>query len=322
MLLLTKPATAQVVTEYATVDSLKVGDTFSYVIVLNKDRLYDDIQYPDSTLFGSSFEIRSLQRYQVTDFKDSLVYRLQFFGSGDTTVGELPIHLVRNTDTSTVYTKAVPIHFESTIQGKQENFRPLKPIFDFAAQWWPYALALLLLGVAGWYLYRLYRQKVEESQEKEQAVFTPTPFRNPLDRLENRLDGLNAIRPDSKEAFKEFYVELGDAIREYFENLYRIPALESTSREILYELNRRAVDEELVKKTRDVLREADMVKFANFTPTQSQADTALEKADAFLDRAREIDRERIERLRKKHEREDEQRRAAFNSEQKQSGERE
>lgn len=304
-------AHSQNVTEYAKIDSLNVGDLFSYTITLSKDQPYESIIFPDSSSFGPSFEIRSQQRFQVTDFKDSLIYHIQFFGTEDATIPKLPVQLVNGPDTSTIYTNAVPVPFKTVLQSEDEEFRPLKPIFDFAAAWWPYILALLLLLAAAWYLYLLYKEKGLKPQPVTRQEYSPAPFQDPLNRLSNILSQLKGYTFSSKKDFKQFYINLGDAIREYFEDLYHIPALESTSREILYELNRLSVDDELIDKTKAVLQEADMVKFAKFTPTEAQAEKALDKAYAFLKRAQEVDKPRVDHLRRKHQQKNEKQRQAF-----------
>ena len=302
--------------EYATIDSLRVGDRFDYTITLSKDQPYDNVIYPDSSNFGPGFEIRSQQRFQVTDFKDSLIYDIQFFGTEETSIPQLPVKLVNDGDTSTVYTNPVPVPFKTVLQSEEEELRPLKPIFDFAAAWWPYIIALFLLIAAGWYLYKLYHEKALEPKPVEKQVYSPTPFQDPLNRLSNILSQLKGYTFTSEKDFEVFYINLGDAIREYFEDLYHIPALESTSREILYELSRRSVDSELIDKTKAVLQEADMVKFAKFTPTEAQAEKALKKADAFLERAKEVDKERVDYLRRKHQEKNEQKRQEFEQSQK------
>lgn len=306
---------SQGVTEYVRIDSLNVGDTFSYTLTLSKDQPYDRVVFPDSSDFASPFEIRSQQRFQVTDFKDSLIYNVQFFGTDDATIPALPVHLINGTDTMTVRTNPVPVPFKTVLQSEEEEFRPLKPIFDFAAAWWPYILALLLLLAAGWYLYSLYKEKGLEPKTVSRQEYSPTPFQDPLNKLGNILSQLKGYTFSSEQDYKLFYINLGDAIREYFEDLYHIPALESTSREILYELRRRAVDEELIDKTKAVLQEADMVKFAKFTPTEAQAEKALDKADEFLNRAREVDKPRVDHLRRKHHQENEKQRRAFEEQQ-------
>jgi len=309
-------AIAQEVTEYAKIDSLNVGDEFRYTLTLEKDSVYDKIIFPDSSHFGSTFEIRSLERFQVTDFKDSLIYNLQFFGTADTSIPQMPVLLVSGTDTGRVYTRPIPVSFKTVLQSEEEEFRPFKPIFEFAAAWWPYLLALILLLIAAWYAYKLYMEKLEETERMPETEFTPVPFRNPLNELEKTLQQLRSYSFTSFEDYEQFYINLGDAIRLYFERLYNIPALESTSREILKALYDRSIDDELIVQTRKVLNEADMVKFARFTPSEEQAEKALRKGESFLKKAREIDGPKVNHLRRQHTAKMERKREEYEQQQK------
>jgi len=291
---------AQNLREYVAIDSLKVGDTFDYAITLDRDRQYDNIGFPDSTDFGSAFEIRSRKQFKESSFKDSVAYQLQFFGTADTTIPRLPVYLVQQQDTTVIYTNPVAVEFSSVLAQDEQNFRPLKPIFDCARAWWPYLLGILILAVAGYYFYRYFVKSKDEEEPKEQPTFTPEKFVNPLKEYQGAIKKLEQAELETQEDFKNFYIDLGDAIRQYYESLYNIPALESTSRELMTMLKNGSVDKDLVADTRAVLQEADMVKFAKFQPTTKQADRALKKARNFLERAREIDGPRIEHLRRKH----------------------
>lgn len=311
---------AQNVNEFITADSLSVGDTFDLSITANQNREYDEVEFPDSSDFGSTFEIRSRKQFKPSAYKDSVVYTLQFFGAGDTTLPQLPILFVQDQDTTTIYTNPVPINFRSVLAEGDESFRPLKPIFEFARAWWPYLLGLLILAVAGYYLYQYYLKKQQEEKPEPQATFTPTPFVNPLKEFRKSIKQLENAELNNREDFKAFYIDLGDAIRQYYESLYNLPALESTSRELLTMLKNGSIDENLIADTRAVLQEADMVKFAKFSPTVKQAERALEKAYNFLERARQIDGPRIEHLRRKHQSKVEAERRRFNEQQENSEE--
>lgn len=305
---------AQTLNEYATVDSLAVGDTFDFSITLNRDQEYDDVIFPDTSHFTGAIEMRSRNHFRVASFKDSIYYKLQFFATADTVLPALPVHLVQKQDTITLYTDPVPIGFRTVLSEKDDTFRPLKPIFEFAAAWWPYILGFILLCVAAYFLYQ-YVTKEETPEDHEKPVFTPAPFVNPLEELRDAISTLENAHPATQEEFKAFYVELGDAIRRYFEELYDIPALESTSGEILQQLRARGIDRALVADTRAVLQEADMVKFAKFRPSDKQAHRALQKAHNFLERAHEIDESRIEQLQRRHQDKIEARREAFQQKQ-------
>lgn len=321
MAMLPQLGQSQTLNEYVTVDSLQVGDTFDFSITLDKNRNYDDIVYPDSSHFGTTFEVRSVEQFKLSEYKDSVHYKLQFFGTADTLIPKLPVQLVGNQDTTALYTRPVPIGFSSLISESDDSFRPLKPIFEFARAWWPYLLALLLLAAAGYYGYHYYQRWLKEQKEPEKRPeFTPTPFVNPLNQFKKSIQKLENARFETQEDYKEFYSDLGDAIRQYYESLYNLPALESTSRELLVMLNNGAIDDDLIADTRAVLQEADMVKFAKFNPTQKQADRALEKAYNFLQRARKVDGPRIDHMRRKHQAKVEARRKEFYEEHTKSNE--
>lgn len=303
LLLIISPLSGQTqnLKEFSTVDSLQVGDTFDFSITLNKNREYDEIVFPDSTHLSGTFEIRSRKQFKLSEYKDSVYYELQFFGTVDTLIPKLPVQLINEKDTTTLYTRPVPVGFSSILAGTDESLRPLKPIFEFARAWWPYLLGLLIIAIAAYYGYQYYlRWQDQQQEEKERPTFTPTPFQNPLKEFRKSIKKLENADLSTQEDYKAFYSDLGDAIRQYYESLYNLPALESTSGELLNMLRHGSIDQNLIDDTRAVLQEADMVKFAKFNPTPKQAERALQKAYNFLDRAQQIDGPRIDHLRRKH----------------------
>lgn len=163
----------------------------------------------------------------------------------------------------------------------------------------------------------LFVQKYNNPPEAEEKPrFTAEPFLNPLKELENNLNRLKDVPLQSSKQFEQFYIDLGDAIRLYFERMYSIPALESTSREIIYDLNRKMVDERLINQTRSVLREADMVKFAKFNPTKEHARKSYQEAEGFLSVARGLHRNRVQQMQRQHNAKVEHERAKFHENQK------
>lgn len=296
---------------YVSVDSIEVGDTFTYTLVLNRDREYGSIIFPDGEEFGDDVEFLKRERYQSAPLRDSLVYRLQYFGTSDIILPEQEILIGRAEGDTLLTSNPVPLYFKTTLSEGDEEFRPLKPIFDFAALIWPYLLGLILLLIAGWYIYkRLSRmeKKPEPKTPEEEA-----PFANPLQVLESKLIKLGSGQfPSAREEFEHFYIELGDAIREYIERVYEIEALEMTSREILRAMQQYPADREMITITRKVLNEADMVKFARFTPSGKQAKEALNLAQDFLNTARSLDSSRIDQLRKHHEQSEQERIESIN----------
>ncbi len=316
LLVVVRTAAGQEVNTYISADSLQAGDIVMLSITLASGQ-YDEIIFPDTSYFNQDFELRERRRYRVANFKDSIAYKLQFWGVSDAAIPSLPVKLISNGDTNTVYTQPISIQFRTTLQSENPELRPLKPIFDFARVWRLYLLVILLIlatAAIAWHYYKKYKKQPEIVEPKE---FKPQPFLNPLRELGNNLRQLQDVPESGREHFKQFYIDLGDAIRLYFEQMYRIQALESTSGEIIEELNKRAVDDRLIDDTRAVLNEADMVKFAKFKPAKKQAKQAFQKAEDFHSTVKEQHRNRVQMMRRQHFEKVEKERRAFHESQKQ-----
>src|SRR5690606_34371084 len=96
--------------------------------------------------------------------------------------------------------------------------------------------------------------------------------------------------------FKPFYTMLGDALREYLEEVHELLALEMTTRELMREMERRMVDPDLTRQTGVVLRVADMVKFAKYEPSIDQALDSIRESEKFLQIARMTDQRKVTEL--------------------------
>jgi hypothetical protein len=293
-------AQAQSVHTYVDKDSLRVGDRLSYTIVFEGD--YDSIAFPGEDDFENEFDVISRERYQITERRDSLVYTLQFFGTEDVTIGRKEIHIRAEQSDTTLYTTPVPLFFKTILAEGDEEFRPLKPIFDFARSWWPWILAAILLAIAGWLFYRWYIRRGTEPETEPEPVRLPDPFRNPLDDLKREIEQLSNVQSlHTEEEFETFYIRLGDAIRLYLKRIYEFPALEMTTREIIDELQKELAPSEIITITRKVLNEADMVKFANFHPGTELAASVYQRAIQFIETAEIVNYEQIKYMRYKYE---------------------
>lgn len=275
-------------------DSLTIGEVFSLTIKLQLDQSYERIIFPDSASFPSSIEWIRTQQFRVTGFADSALFDLQFFGNSDEIISPLKLSLVNGKDTTVVFTNPVNIFFKTVLKSENEEFRPLKPIFDIKV--FPWALIIIVSAILLALLYGYYTYKKKSNLEITETPIVIEPFKSPLSELEANLTYLKqdynlAITKD----YKFFFTSLSDSVRRYYEDLYDIPALESTSRELFRYLDAFGVDHEMIKSTRKLLNSSDMVKFAKFSPTLDDAWLSYQQAVDFLDRARQIDSSRISR---------------------------
>ena len=161
---------------------------------------------------------------------------------------------------------------------KQKLF-PIKPIkkepfalIDARPYLWWLIGALVLIAIG---LYFLLRKKVVKLIEKPAVP----PFIIAMNSLKT-LDGKQLIKAQK---IKAFYIELTDIIRRYIEADLNIPALESTTDELLTTIadfntsSKLEIDKETLTKLSQLLKEADLVKFAKYKPdiATSQSDRQI-----------------------------------------------
>ncbi len=272
-------------------DTLAVGDTFHFTLMMRDWQEYDEVIYPDSTQFGSDFEI--LDRSELDDgMIKSITYELQYFGAGNTYVPDLEIGLRSGSDTTYVATPGRSFVFEAMVEDESEAFRPFKPLFDFPAlAFWIWLAVLAFIIVAGVLAYLYWKEKTRIIPEPEEPEPEPEPaWESPLDRLNIELWRIRQEYQPPLEYYEQLFRDLSYALRGYLSEVHEIPALESTYKEIETQLDRRMMPKEMRSPLSQVLQLCDRVKFAGYRPQQQDVDEALQKAGEFSTLAAEYDR--------------------------------
>jgi hypothetical protein len=144
------------------------------------------------------------------------------------------------------------------VSGDNAELKPLKKQWKAPPSYsWLIALvaAVLLAAAILYYLRRRKRRRTEEEPARPELPADFVALRE-LARIEK--SGLL----DSGE-FKKYYSEVVDVLRKYLEARYGITAMDRTTDEILAELGGIRVG---VEGLEELLREADLVKFAKFEP--------------------------------------------------------
>ncbi len=292
---------AQTVVLSSSTDSVSVGDIIQLNIKIQLTQQVDELIYPDSAMFPPELTFLDVQQFKLTDFSDSLSYRVQYFANQDVFIPSFPIGLVSATDTSMVFSNSLTIPFKTILASPEEELKPIKPILPFESFPWALLFISLVIIAALIWAYLTYTKK-EETPEIVQII-QPIPFTNPLQNLEKELISLKSdYNLANTKDFKYFYSTISDSMRGYYEELYEIPALESTTREVLRYLDAFGVDHEMIQSTRAVLNKSDMVKFAKYEPTLDKAWICYAEAIDFVERAKLIDASRIARKKANHER--------------------
>ena len=77
-------------------------------------------------------------------------------------------------------------------------------------------------------------------------------------------------------------------IREYLENRYDVPALESTTEEIVQNISKANLNMSDVDSLKRILQVADLVKFAKAKPDESIHESFMNEAEGFVKRTKKI----------------------------------
>ena len=81
---------------------------------------------------------------------------------------------------------------------------------------------------------------------------------------------------------KEYFSSLTDIAREYIEGQFGVNAVEMTTDDILEEIKPLRFSKETYNKLKDTMEVADLVKFAKYSASTLESDTALNSMTDFV----------------------------------------
>ncbi len=247
--------------------NIRIGEQFEYKISVDETQ---NVIIPKlENLQG--FEI--IKEDKIDTVKNRLIkkYLLTGFDSGAFYIPQQQI-FIRNqaylTDSLLIHVATVPV---DTTKVKQFPIKAIKSepyIFDdFKPYLWWVALGVLIIGLI---LYFVLKKK------KEEVIEEIVPALPPFEEAMEKLQELDKKLLWQNNRVKAYYSELTEIVRGYIERELNIPALENTTDEImdmlqeLYRSNEIVTSKETVQKLKELLREADLVKFAKSKPLSDE----------------------------------------------------
>lgn len=219
---------------------------------------------------------------------------LTSFDTGQYLLPEIPVSLLHTSGQQEVMpTNALPLIVQSLPSVSEDaQLNPIKDIeredFTFldALPYLAGALGLFLIGFLIWWL--AIRKPPEEVPD------TPRYLLQVHDIALKKLNLLEEQKLWQQGRIKDYYSRLTYIAREYLEYRYRIPALESTTGEILREMQQQEeTDEALLQQLRHILSASDMVKFAKAEPAAAFHQEALKITRTFIETTKQEEAEPI-----------------------------
>ncbi len=263
-----------------------IGDQVNYSIVI-KHKAGLRVEQPGEGLHLGAFEIKEYNFSEPDENGGIISQRFDFtisvYDTGKYTIPAFPIAYFPDTTMNYKIIEAAPIDIfvKSVLSGEEApELKDVKPPiefpFDYMFLYSMLAISLMIV-LAAYFGYRAWKQKQEKGY-----LFSPPPKPRPAHEI--ALEALSELyRSDflEKGQFKLFYIRLSEILRTYLEGRYYIAAMEETTNEIISDLAEH-VDEKNRLDLVQILKEADLVKFAKYIPESIQTEEIKKNSEQFV----------------------------------------
>jgi hypothetical protein len=258
---------------------IRIGEQFSLRISVNE---IDNVILPKLVLKGleviDSVKVDTLknmliQKYILTGFDSGAYYipQQQVFIRNQAYLTDSLLVNVATVAIDTTKVKKYPI---KTIKAEPYTFDDFK-IYIY--------LLLAALAIIGFWIYWFVIRKRKTEEDKPTYKVLP-----PYDEAIFKLNELDEKLLWQNNKVKEYYSELTEIVRGYIERELKVPALEKTTDEIvemLKDFNEAQTintSKETIKKLKELLQEADLVKFAKSKPLSLEIEEDRKDAQAII----------------------------------------
>lgn len=269
LLLLSTAVFAQQKQVFTSIDTTKnkIGAEFKLSIKTTVDTS-SKVIFPKLKNFGA---LEVIQSYPIDtvkmDGRYELIkkYGLTQFDSGRYVVPSIRIFINSKpflTDSLLVEVANVQV---DTLKQKMFDIKDIAPADNPIGDWWKYLLIIALIAGIGAFIYWFIKKRQEKKLQEE-------VYKTPIEKATTLLDTLEKKELWQKGEVKAYYSELTDIARNYIEEAIEIPAMESTTSELIHGLRAASVkkkmtlSQEIIENLERVLKQADLVKFAKSKP--------------------------------------------------------
>jgi hypothetical protein len=259
---------AQKVTTSVDTTKNKIGAEFKLTIKTDVDTS-SKVKFPEAKNFGALEVIHS---YKIDTVRNGARYELikkyglTQFDSGKYTIQRIPVLINGKpffSDSIKVEVNDIQV---DTLKQKMYDIKDIAEVESPIGTWWIYILIFFALGIAGYFIYQFIKKR--QNQPKAEVIV----FKSPIEKATTLLQQLEIKELWQKGEIKDYYSELTDIARNYIEEEINIPAMESTTSELIDGLRKAAkqkklkLSNETVENLEKVLKQADLVKFAKVKP--------------------------------------------------------
>ena len=296
--LITGTLTAQVsVNAKLDKDSILIGDHVNLILEVSnfKKSIINFPLIPDTL---GKIEIINRGKFDTIRSDNNEIIRqniiITCFDSGKFIVPPLTFSFFDNKDSVKIQSDSLYLSVKGIIVDTTKEIKDIKPpievpfsLKEFLKENIVYIASGIILFIAVIFLY-----KYLKNRKKPVNVPKPVPTRPAHIIAYEQLDILERQKLWQQGDFKRYHSDLSIILRTYIEHRYGINALELTSDEIINAIN---LQDATIKSTLlEILRLADLVKFAKHQPINIENELSLNKAKSFIDLTKKADAANIE----------------------------
>ena len=214
---------------------------------------------------------------------------LSRFDSAEVTIPPIKIEYRTKGDSTLKFAFSNPVTFSihrMNVSMKEEIKDIKPPIRLFNYLFIIYIVIGLLILAIGYFIYRRYIKNKPQPEVKIKVE------KIPLHKLTLRkLNQLEREELWQKGFIKDYHSKITDIIREYFEKQFGLPALERTTTESLKLLSKHPQGVKVLDTTSQFLNNADLVKFAKYTPLEIVNQEMMTQAKDIVNKTALLEKE-------------------------------
>lgn len=248
--------------------TIKIGEELRYTITVAADTT-NAVVFPEGETFKPLEVIASYAIDTTKKTKGYVLtkeYGLTQFDSGQYTIPRQEVLI----GSRKAYSDSLAVVVNDVVvDTTKQKLYEIKPMVDVVVEdsgtnnylWWLIPIVLVLLGLGAFLWFR--KKKKQEAKEDEIP-----PYERAMQALQ-QIDASDLLAQDSH---KEYYSKLSDTARKYIDEELYDRAMESTTDELIEYLQQQAkfgtldLDTETITALEEVLKTADMAKFAKSKP--------------------------------------------------------
>lgn len=258
----------------STVDStqIKIGSAFNLTIKATANE-GSKVVFPNQQNIGP-FEVLEQSKTDTVSNGNNIEltkkYTLTQFDEGDYVVPRLSVYIDGKNHQTNLFNIKVKNVAVDTLKQPMHDIKPQIGGETDTDKLWKYLFGILFSIIAGVAAYFIVKRIQNKNLTEEDL------YKTPLEKVTKKLQLLDSKRLVLNGDVKAYYSEMTDVIRDYIEEVFEIPAKESTTSEVIQMLfqtiqsKKIQLSKESVNDLKRVLQTADLVKFAKSEPMMNE----------------------------------------------------